>query len=106
MKKLKIYLPVLVTMLLLSCRTAKQYNCSKAIAEGSVGFMRHGGILDKYDNGKVFISIVNIVNPKDWSGNEYITGNGFSKNKDDEMKVIEKDSCELKQKYFAYLKTL
>jgi hypothetical protein len=68
--------------------------------------MLHGGILDKYDNGRIFISIVHVVNPKDWDFNEYFTGNGFSKNEYDELKVIEKDSCELKQKYFKYLQTI
>ena len=81
-----------------------EYNRSnKEIKEEHVGFMQQGGILDKYDNGRVFVSIVHVVDPKDWQYNEYFTGNGFSKNEDEELRVIEKDSCQLKQKYFEYI---
>jgi hypothetical protein len=65
--------------------------------------MLHGGILDKYDEGRVYVSIVHIIDPKDWQYNEYFTGNGFSKDAKDELKVLEKDSCDLKEKYFNYL---
>src|ERR1035437_2672459 len=61
----------------------KVYDCNKEIKEEHVGFMQQGGILDKYDNGRVFVSIVHVVDPKDWQYNEYFTGNGFSKNEDE-----------------------
>lgn len=81
--------------------------CNEQIhgTQGSVevGFMAQGGILDKYDDGKVYLSIEKLVNPHDWDFNEYFTGTGFSKNKDDVKKVLEQDSCELKQLYFEYL---
>lgn len=64
--------------------------------------MLHGGILDKYDNGRVYISIVKIVNPKDWSYNHYFTGTGFSIDPKDELKMLEADSCKLKKLYYEY----
>jgi len=106
MKKFIIYLSSILLLPVLSCRSENRYNCSMKITEyteDNVGFMIHGSALE---NGQRFVSIVHVVNPKDWDYNKYFTGNSFSKNEADEMKVLEKDSCELKQKYFVYLEGL
>lgn len=92
----------------ISCKLSENY-CDKSVSStlpngGSIGFMSEGGILDKYDEGKVYISIAKVNDPKDWSYNEYFTGEGFSPNEEDKMKVLEQDSCEIKQAYFEYLK--
>lgn len=99
------YILAILLLAAVSCRTKPTYDCSKEIKDGHIGFMLQGGILDKYDNGRVFVSIVHIVNPKDLDFNEYFTGDGFSKNENEVMKVIEKDSCQLKEKYFEYLES-
>ena len=52
------------------------------------------------------MTITTASNGKDWQYNEYFTGTGFSKYKKDELKVPEKDSCELKHKYFIYFNSI
>lgn len=107
MQKIKFYLSAVLAAIFMlvaaSCRTKTTNRCSKEFYDKYTGFMLHGGILDKYDNGRVFVSIVHIVDPKDWQYNEYFTGDGFSKDEKEEMRVLEKDSCEIKEKYFAWL---
>lgn len=106
MKKL-IYLSLIV--ILFSCKHKPVFDCSKEIHGTQdtveVGFMLHGGILDQYDNGRVFISIVKITDRRNWEHNQYFTGTDFSENEDEEMKVIDSDSCKLKELYFEFLKT-
>jgi hypothetical protein len=96
------HIPLLLTITLFGCE-AKDRHCDYQFENNSIGFMMKGGILDKYDNGRVFYSIVDIVNPKDWDYNLYFTGSGFSENEDDAIWIIEKDSCKLKSKYVEYL---
>lgn len=88
---------------MMACKNHPEFDCKNYIQEQNVGFMLHGGIFDKYDNGRMFISIVHIVDPKNWDYNQYFTGTGFSSDPKDELKVLEKDSCYLKQDYFRYL---
>ncbi len=100
--KLTLLFAILFFLAFTSCKPKIVCDCNRILSNDTIGFMDNIGIFSKYD-GNVFKSIVHIVDPKDWDYNEYFTGNGFSKNKDDELKVLEKDSCELKQKYFEYL---
>lgn len=67
-----------------------------------VGFAMHGGFFDKYDGGRVFYSIYR-THDEYKAPTEFFTGTAFSTNEEDEMRVLEKDSCELKHLYFIYL---
>lgn len=102
------YKLILISLLfVISCKESN--DCYRRVHQelesgGSIGFMIHGGFLDKYDNGRVFISIVRVNNPKDWDYNDYFTGEDFSPNEEDEMRVPREDSCQLKELYFQYLK--
>lgn len=99
------YLTILL-LFFISCNNGYDY-CDKQIhgTQGAteVGFMATGGILDKYDDGKVYYEIVKINNLRDWDFNEYFTGVGFSKDENDALKILDKDSCQLKQFYFEFL---
>lgn len=100
------YLIVLSVLFLMSCKHESYCNKTFPIKDSSgieVGFMLHGGILDAYDNGRIFISLVRINDPKDWDFNEYFTGDDFTPDESLEKKVLQSDSCELKQLYFEYL---
>lgn len=81
----------------LSFGNHEKFDCNKTLLKKDMIFL-HGGILDKYNNGRVFVSIQRVNNPKDWNDNEYFTGKGFSKDENKLLKV--KDSCELKRRYF------
>lgn len=95
MKKILIF-----SIILISCQEKHDLTCEKPFPYHHTGFMIHGMIFSSAEN---HLSIVHVMNPKDWDFNEYFTGSGFSKNENDAYTVVIKDSCELKEKYFRYL---
>lgn len=96
------YILLLTVVSFVSCTTPTNDYCDKELP-GKDGFMLQGGILDKYDGGRTFLTIERVNDPKDWAYNEYFTGTGFSKDQSEVMRVLEKDSCELKEMYFKFI---
>lgn len=99
MKKL---LLISILLVFISCKESN--DCDKRLG-GNVGLMIHGVFMPQTEDERIKkVSIVKIVDPKDWEFNEYFTGENFSPNEEDEMQVPITDSCQLKDLYFQYLK--
>lgn len=82
------------------CGDHKIIHCAQPVSnDPHYGFMEHG----EFGTKGVNIYIVHVVNLKDWSENEYFTGTGWSKNKEDAKDVDQSDTCTLKDLWFDFI---
>lgn len=91
------------TLLVISCsRSSKKIDCSFTIKE-PYAFLACGELFTKKP---ITLIIADIPDKKDWDFNRYFTGRGWSKNSDDAMKVLRADSCNLKNSFMEFQKSV
>jgi hypothetical protein len=97
------YFLIIIAAFIAGCKN--NCKCDQPLSSDThISFMVNGGDSEKY-NGRVYLNIAHIVDPKDWVYNQYFTGCGFSKDEDSSYTVPLKDSCILKKKYIEFSAT-